>query len=450
MGRVYLAALVTLYAIQLGRFPLAALLGAICGGCALVVPERREEVAQALEIRTGFRTGNGAGLPAGIQLERGLVEADAVALALWTSPAFQAALAELDLARADVERAGLLTNPVLSVLFPWGAKQLEFFAKLPVEALWLRHKRVEAAHRDYERVATLLVRDGLNLVRDVRVTWTRLGAARRSAEVLRGVAENRGRVVELVEARIAGGDAAAAEANPPRAVAQLARIQFERAERACAPIEERLVEWMRLPRTSGATVFHTDIQRPCPRWSDAGALATEARAYRPELRAVELAVEAAGERVGLHRADVARLTAVLDANRVEGGGIEAGPGLDLEIPIFGRRAGPDQARAQAELERASWELIQTERQVEREVREAVLAYERSESALAALRTDVLPVLQEALRVAERIEAVGETSYLEALDAEALLLAGQRTEIEYETELQLARIELERSVGRNLD
>lgn len=79
-----------------------------------------------------------AALPPGTDLGRPLSDDDVAAIALWNNAAFQEVLAELGLARADVILAGQLTNPSFFMLFPAGPKQLEFYAKLPLEALWLR------------------------------------------------------------------------------------------------------------------------------------------------------------------------------------------------------------------------------------------------------------------------------------------------------------------------
>lgn len=78
-------------------------------------------------------------------------------------------LAELGVAKADLVEAGLIRNPVFSILFPLGPKQLEFTLTWPIEALWQRPRRVAAAQLDVARAAERLVQGGLDLVRDVRL-----------------------------------------------------------------------------------------------------------------------------------------------------------------------------------------------------------------------------------------------------------------------------------------
>jgi hypothetical protein len=61
-----------------------------------------------------------ADIPSGIRLDDGLTPDEAVAVALWNNAAFQVSVSALGFARADLLEAGVLTNPVLSLLFPVG------------------------------------------------------------------------------------------------------------------------------------------------------------------------------------------------------------------------------------------------------------------------------------------------------------------------------------------
>ena len=65
-------------------------------------------------------------------LDDGLTSEEAVSIALWNSPSFQATLADLGIARADLVEAGLLRNPVFSLLFPVGAQAARMDAAVPV------------------------------------------------------------------------------------------------------------------------------------------------------------------------------------------------------------------------------------------------------------------------------------------------------------------------------
>jgi outer membrane protein, heavy metal efflux system len=72
-------------------------------------------------------------------VDDGLSRDEAVAIALWNNAAFQVSVSQLGFARADLADAGLISNPVLSLLFPWGPKQLEWTLRWP--CTWISDPR---------------------------------------------------------------------------------------------------------------------------------------------------------------------------------------------------------------------------------------------------------------------------------------------------------------------
>lgn len=120
-------------------------------GCAThLPPETPSNLAQRTGVPERPPDAEGTAIPPGVVVDDGLTQEEAVAIALWNNPDFQLQLADLGFARADLLEAGLLQNPVLSLLFPLGPKQLEFTLKWPIEVLWERPRRVASA-RDSSR-----------------------------------------------------------------------------------------------------------------------------------------------------------------------------------------------------------------------------------------------------------------------------------------------------------
>src|SRR5262245_1864224 len=104
---------------------------------------RSADVSKEVEARTGHKLNpaaksSGLSLHAGVSLDEGVTEDEAVAIALWNNPALQAELTALGLARADLIQAGQLSNPTLTMIFPFSARILESVANWPFEALWQR------------------------------------------------------------------------------------------------------------------------------------------------------------------------------------------------------------------------------------------------------------------------------------------------------------------------
>ena len=80
---------------------------------------------------------------------------------------FQVDLAQLGLTIADLEEAGMISNPALSLLFPIGPKQMEWTLSLPLELIWQRPHRIAFAELNAGKVAQDMVQHGLRLVKDV-------------------------------------------------------------------------------------------------------------------------------------------------------------------------------------------------------------------------------------------------------------------------------------------
>jgi cobalt-zinc-cadmium efflux system outer membrane protein len=102
---------------------LALIVGAValCSlACATTgqVPDRSAlDAAIRSRAMSGIRVEGKEPLPPDASIEDGLTSQEAVSIALWNSPSFQATLTDLGLARADLVEAGLLRNPMFSLLF---------------------------------------------------------------------------------------------------------------------------------------------------------------------------------------------------------------------------------------------------------------------------------------------------------------------------------------------
>jgi len=158
------------------------LLIVLVAGCGVEFSHDRPYVARGIEDRTGHGLGPAGkpgefSLPPGVHVEDSLSEDEGVAVALWNNAQFQADLATLGLARADLIEANMLTNPAFSLFFPVGPKLLETKLNVPVEALWQRPRRVAAAKIDAQSISENLIQHGLGLVRDVRTAFADLRAA---------------------------------------------------------------------------------------------------------------------------------------------------------------------------------------------------------------------------------------------------------------------------------
>lgn len=403
------------------------------GGCARVPPPDTTPPAAATTM------------PPGIRIDDDLTEDEAVAIALWNNPEFQLQITQLGFARADLLEAGLLRNPVLSLLFPVGPKQFEATLKAPIEILWERPRRVAVARTSIERVGASLEQYGLDLVSAVRIAHIDLVLARSRAQLAAQTASELDDINRLTAARLAAGDISALEArsaaiDAARARQDASRAQFDIRLRQ-NDLQARLglaLDEVRLTVPAAAIA-----SQPCAAMP---ALLTEALASRPDVRASELAIDEAGRRLGWERSRILAVTAVLDANGSGSEGFELGPGVELGLPLFDRNQAA-RARGTAELERAGRAYLATRQRVATELREASTQLEQANATLDEWRTSVLTPLEEQVRSAERAYGAGDVSYLFVLDMTRRLTDARLRLREAEADRARALVRTERAAGR---
>ncbi|MCP3101520.1 TolC family protein [Myxococcus sp. K15C18031901] len=392
-----------------------------------------------------------ASLPPGGADTGALDARTAVAVALWNSAALQADMAQLGVSRADLAEAGALPNPTFSLLLPVGPRTIESSLLLPLVSLWQRPSRVAAAKLQVEQVARGLVQNGLDLARDVRVAHADWVLAERRLQALDELQALWTRTVELVDARFAAGDASRVEVEALRAEAWTAEDSARRARTDVALARERLRLLMGVVQSPLFAQAHPVAEpwdaRPL---RPVQALVELALAARPDVRAAELGIEAAGGRLGWEKSRILQLFARLDTkpSTSSSGKPQAlwVPGAQVELPIFNWNPGGI-GRAEAELLRASSRYVLLRQQVSTEVflaREQAL---QASDSFAAFQSNILPAFTAASEGAQKAFDAGDLSYLPVLDALRRLAGARLRALDIEADLRRALAQLDRSLGK---
>lgn len=438
------------------RFLLSISLAAGASACATSggVPSP-EQVGERVAKRTGQPVRTTAGepeLPSGVSADDGLTQDEAVAIALWNSPAFQMTLADLGIARADVAQAGLLRNPVLALLLPWGPKQLEATIRWPIDAIWQRPRRLAAARAGAEAVAERLVAGGVVLVTDTRLAHADLAAAQARVGLADETAALARRVSDIVRKRFDAGDISQLEAESAAVDARRAEQATARAQLDIALAAGRLHELMgiggKVPRSAIRAVDSPSavVSGNASGCTDLEGLEKDTLASRPEVRAAELELEAAGRRLGWERSRIFTLVGVLDANAKGTKGFEAGPGFDTDLGLIDRnQAGV--MRANAELARGRARYVAAREQVLREVRDAHAQFAHARASIAVWRDDIIPSLERQMGQTERAYEAGELPLLAVLEATRRLNESRAQALDAMIGFRRALVLLERSAGR---
>lgn len=442
------------------RFPSASclvVLAAALLGCSATSPYDRVWIGRELERAAGHAPPDDPtrepSLPPGTRGVGALDEDAAVAVALWNNASFGAELAQLGASQADLAEAGALPNPTLSLLLPIGPRQLEASLLAPIAALVQRPFRVKAAKLDVERAARGLVQRGLDLVRDVRLGWIEVEAAKARADARQELARTWSDIAKIARARRDVGDAPAVEAATAEADAQDAEDQSERARTDLAASLERLRLLLGLAegalgRTIGTRSSPLDERAP----PDEAALLASALTARPDVRAAEIAVEAAGERMGWEKSRVFAMLARFDVKPI---GTQGGPpllplpGAQVELPIFNWNPGGI-GRAEAELAVSTLRYRQLRQGVATDIRISRLQLAQAIASLRRFRDKVLPELEKAAATAQHSFETGAEPYLVVLEATRRQRDARLRRIDLEADVRRSRANLERHLGRKQD
>jgi outer membrane protein, heavy metal efflux system len=412
-----------------------------------------DQVGERIQERTGqmMRPSGEPGLPPNVSLTDGLTQDEAVAIALWNNAGFQRTLADLGIARAEVAAAGLLRNPVLTLLLPWGPKQLEATAKLPIDAIWQRPRRLAAARAGATAVAERLVAGGLTLVADTRLAFVDLAIANRRVALAGEHLQLAQGLADLARRRFEAGDISQLDADISATEAARTRQDAERAALDVDVARNRLHEVLGLGDAAPAIALQPADQPAPPEDSvacgeDTRSLERDAWSARPELRAAELEIEAAARRLGWEQSRIFSLLAVLDANSQGKEGFELGPGVETDFGLFDRNQAAVM-RASAELNRSKAQYVQVREQIRHELGDAYARLVRSRMAESAWRDDIRPRLERQAEQTRRAYEEGELSYLNVLDALRRLNEGRTRELDAAADVRRALVALEKSLGR---
>ncbi|MBL8186641.1 MAG: TolC family protein [Acidobacteria bacterium] len=430
------------------------------------VQAQTTNVSKQVEARTGHRLNPAAkpvgfALPEGVSLDDGVSEDEAVAIALWNNPALQAELAALGLARADVIEAGQLRNPNLTLILPFSVRVLEAVALWPFDVLWQRPHRVAAAKLELNRTEETLAAMALDLVRDVRLAYADALLAESRSRIAAQAARERNEIAVIVNAQFRVGEISELETNASRLDASLAAEQAGRFANDVSLARIRLhallgfgtsaQSFQLAPTSTSATPVTPALTVALPANATAdpiNELIKQAFEARPELKAAELAIEAAGQRAKWERSKILVVSAIAKEYGKGVNGFEQGPGLMIDLPIFNRNGGAI-SRAETDIERAAKQLAAARHRVAMEVQQAYAQLEQERQSLERWRMTVQPQTREELRRAERAYAAGDVAYLLVLQTAQRHTDAQLREVELQAAQARAAANLERSIGRRL-
>jgi cobalt-zinc-cadmium efflux system outer membrane protein len=279
-------------------------------------------------------------------------------------------------------------------------------------------------------------------------------AATEQATVSREAADLRSQIEKLAQKRLDAGDISELEATTSRIDALQAKAAADRSLHDVTLARDRLRVVIGLSMWMSPELHvQSSDQYASPSSRSVKALAlepllNEALAMRPDLRAAEIGIEAAGERAGLARNQFMNLDAIYDANGSGNRGFESGPGLRFTVPIFNGNQGGI-AIAEAQWQQAVRRYVTVRDQITLEVRNSHTQVLQANENLTTLEDEILPALREAGELARRNYENGGTPYFLVLQTTGQYLDARLRELQLAADLRRAMAELDRSVGQKV-
>ena len=161
-----------------------------------------------------------------------------------------------------------------------------------------------------------------------------------------------------------------------------------------------------------------------------------------------MAFAAEQERATVSRWRWLRFDLVTDGNHGGAGASNVGPGFRFDVPIFDRNEGGN-VRADWSVYQAGQTYYGLRDRVIMEVRVAAAQSQQADENLSILQSEVMSSLQDAASLAEKAYMAGGADFFLVLQTSSQLLDTQTSELQLTNDLERARAELERSVGRRL-
>jgi cobalt-zinc-cadmium efflux system outer membrane protein len=401
----------------------------LMAGCAAKSPNEDASgdfayISAGLEERTNYspRQAQEPGkfeFPQWVTLDDGLSQDEAVALALWNNAQFQADLAALGFARADLLEANMLANPTFSLLFPIGPKALEMDMGIPVDILWQRPHRIAAARLNAQSLAEDLIKNGLGLIRDVQTTYTDLWLSQKRLDLAIEDTQLQLQITKIAQDRLIAGDINELEADNAYMDSLRATNNVKRLLKETDIFEQQLNTLLGF--TSDNMTYDIEMLDITEKsTASIDKLLETALAARPDMRAIELAIEAAGERLGWEKSKIYNFIAIIDAKDEGEDSLTVGPGLEVEIPIFNQNQSQI-AHAKAELEQASRQYEALRQNIIFQVRQAFTRYVSEYEEFELWGNDIIPSLENNVEQTTKSFEIGEVPYLNVLEAKRRLI-----------------------------
>jgi cobalt-zinc-cadmium efflux system outer membrane protein len=384
-----------------------ALAALFLGGCVSSPPEKFDDVRRAVAQRGQpevYWVGHDAGQDkidkaVAARLAQPISADDAVRIALLNNHDLQADLDGLGIARADVIAAGLLPNPMLSVVprFPDKAPSgvdLEISVEADFIGILTMPARHKLAEMQYEQAKLKAAASVLDLASRTRIAFYRWQAAQQMLELRKTDLEAANAAAELSQRQRDAGNISDLELAGQQAMLQKARLDLNSAEAGLSDQREELNALMSL---SDSQINWTAAgSLPETGADDLGNLDMESLALsqRIDLAAAKQQVLADAQALGVAK-DVRFFPSGsigFDTEKNPDGQTVTGPMLSIPLPLMDQGQATT-LRAQARFEQSGQRYTALEAQIRSDIRRLGARMQSARARSEMIRATLLPLHQ---------------------------------------------------------
>jgi cobalt-zinc-cadmium efflux system outer membrane protein len=355
----------------------------------------------------------------------------AVEFSLQNNGDLKALREEKGIREAGKIKAGLYPNPVLEMDGTTGeltGSRFENTLSVGVSQEFLtmgkRGKRLQVADKEIESFDCQVDNAGRLLIEEVKTTFYDLLVAGKRVELAERSIVLNSQFLDITRQRFDAGDVPELDLNLARVEAARSEGRKAEAERELYPAKAKLVSLMGLPRDQTAN-FSGSLE-PKPFTGTVAELKGLALAKRPDLKALEAEKVKGEAEVDLARAErTPNVTVGVGYQRensaidVSGEDIKSrdnliGVKVSIPIPLFDRnQAGIREANARKGSAENRYAFIRLT--TEREVESAFARLAAAEKSLSIYTRDILPQLEENLKLVQEAYRLGEVGILTVIE-----------------------------------
>ena len=383
-----------------------------------------------------------------LQQKISLTESEAILYALNNNATFQALLIDLKLAKADLVNAGLLPNPELLFAFGVSNKPYRYAIDLPIEALWLRPIRLRNVKHEADSVAHRLTQSGLNLIKDVRISYAQAVLAEEQLKVSESSYQLRNRIYTLSQKRLEAGDINGKDILLAQNDAAIAKRDWELAEYSVKIKKQSFLFALGIGQKYQDIALSPNLIPACD-VHEVDMLLTQSLEQRPDILSAQDSIKASKEKIKLSKLNWLKLTATADATSGTQNGHTLGPAIRTTIPIANQNQGAI-SRADAELEKAQLSLEALKQQALLETKTSHLQYQQSCHDWHVLQNTLMPSVKQMIELTERSYQKGDIAYLQTLEANRQFIDTQLREVQLKADLIAKYAELMRNNRKKVD